>query len=951
MILPAIPVVPAAPPGSHPPATETAAAAGSTRFRRSLEQFLSAAPADRAAPPADHRPAAAAEQHPIAVAEPDAAATGDTAPERSRGALEVATDGVRVTGLARIVETIEAPHAPPSDGRPSDAPPLNAPPLDVRPSDAPSLDPPPSAVGRPDDTVGSETWPTSTAALEETTALTAVPAEEDQTDPSEREPIPQAMETAPADAPAAAVGRAPRILTGPVPAETVPTERMPTRTATVTAATAAPGTDALTGGRDGADAGEVTVATDVTAVHSGRTRTDAGTPDAAPAHGHAQPHGHAPLHEHAPPREHAWPLPTGPVVDHPSGTRSEPAVPADGGGLRDTDGVSGSAIGTSPSIVSAPALAQTAAATAAGAPANQVAEPPAAVSRPQPTPPAAAATMPEQASPRRPAAAVPGDGDPGAPPQADTGTRLSGGIPVEAAAIERADGAFRTEPTAPPVHTAAPASSAPLPSSTPAADSRPGPADPAAAGPSTSPAGARNGPGDAGTAPTDRSGPASAAASADRPAIPNASAPTSVPNTDERAAGPPVARPEARPDTVASPATGNGADGGTEAAVIDGGPVDGKAIADGPMADRPEADGAAGPPSPAAESAAAKGSAISGPGDPPPTDHAPGSPRPAGGAEAGHPSASGDGTDAAIVTGGTLQQADAASATDSKPRQSAAAALAALLGDPPPAPNGDLPAGQRAPAAPFNANANAGNAGSPTTGGPVGEVAPPGPGGMTGPGIAATPAGPIATVPVPQRGSDAARQPAPAVDGAAGPEAGSTASPASAGAGDASALLSRHPTLAAQATPPRPAAPHVPLPADQVAVQIAKAAEDGLDRIRLQLRPAELGRVDVQMEVGQDGRLHALITADRPDTLQTLQRDARLLEQALQNAGFDLGSGDLSFRQGGDRQDQGDERPSPSGSAQNDLPNDDRDTPSPLQPLQRLPVWQQGRLVGLDIRL
>ena len=910
MILPTIPVVPTAPPGSHPPATETAAAAGSTRFRQSLEQFLSAAPADRTAPPADHRPAAAAEQHPVAVAKPDAAATGDT-PERSRRPLEAATDGVHVTGLARIVETIEAPQAPSSDAPPSDAPPL----------DTPSLGAPPSAAGRPDDAVGSETWPMSTVAPGETTALTAIPAEENQTDPSEREPIPQAMGTAPADAPAAAVGRAPRILTGPVPTETVPTETVPTQAVAVTAATAALGTDALTGTRDGTDAGEVTVATDVTAVHSGRTRMDADAPDAAPAHGHA------------PPREHAWPLPTGPVVDHPSGARSEPAVPADGGGLRDTDGVSGSTIDTSPSIVSGPALAQTAA-----------------VSRTQPTAPAAAATVPEHAGPRRPAATVPGDGDPGAPPQADTGTRLSGGTPVEAAAIERADGAFRTEPTTPPVHTAAPASSAPLPSSAPAADSRPVPADPAAAGPSTSPAGARTGPGAAGTAPTDRSGPASTAASADRPAIPNASAPTSVPNTDERAAGPPVARPEARPDTVASPATGNGADGGTEAAVIDGGPVDGKAIADGPMADRPEADGAAGPPSPAAESAAAKGSAISGPGDPPPTDHAPGSPRPAGGAEAGHPSTSGDGADAAIVTGGTLQQADAASATDGKPRQSAAAALAALLGDPPTAPNGDLPTGQRAPAA-TPVNANTGNAGPPPTGGPVGEVAPLGPGGMNGPGVAATPAGPIAAVPVPQRGSDAARQPAPAVDGVAGAEAGSTASPAPAGAGDASALLSRHPTLAAQATPPRPAAPHVPLPADQVAVQIAKVAENGLDRIRLQLRPAELGRVEVQMEVGQDGRLHALITADRPDTLQTLQRDARLLEQALQNAGFDLGSGDLSFRQGGDRQDQGDERPSPSGSAQNDLPDDDRDTPSPLQPVQRLPVWQQGRLVGLDIRL
>jgi len=41
------------------------------------------------------------------------------------------------------------------------------------------------------------------------------------------------------------------------------------------------------------------------------------------------------------------------------------------------------------------------------------------------------------------------------------------------------------------------------------------------------------------------------------------------------------------------------------------------------------------------------------------------------------------------------------------------------------------------------------------------------------------------------------------------------------------------------------------------------------------------------------------VSADRPDTLQLLQRDARGLEQALQDAGLQMGQGSLSFNLGG----------------------------------------------------
>jgi flagellar hook-length control protein FliK len=92
----------------------------------------------------------------------------------------------------------------------------------------------------------------------------------------------------------------------------------------------------------------------------------------------------------------------------------------------------------------------------------------------------------------------------------------------------------------------------------------------------------------------------------------------------------------------------------------------------------------------------------------------------------------------------------------------------------------------------------------------------------------------------------------------------------------------------------RPAATP-PMLADQIAVHIHKGVQQGAGRIEIQLSPAELGRIEVRLELGHDGRVHAAIAADRPDTLDLLQRDARGLERALQDAGLKTDSGGLSF--------------------------------------------------------
>jgi flagellar hook-length control protein FliK len=92
-----------------------------------------------------------------------------------------------------------------------------------------------------------------------------------------------------------------------------------------------------------------------------------------------------------------------------------------------------------------------------------------------------------------------------------------------------------------------------------------------------------------------------------------------------------------------------------------------------------------------------------------------------------------------------------------------------------------------------------------------------------------------------------------------------------------------------------------PSAAEQVSVRITRALQAGNDRISIRLNPAELGRVEVKVELSHDGRMTAVVTADKPETLETLRRDASELQKALQQGGIDLGSGDLAFNLRGEQ--------------------------------------------------
>jgi len=80
-----------------------------------------------------------------------------------------------------------------------------------------------------------------------------------------------------------------------------------------------------------------------------------------------------------------------------------------------------------------------------------------------------------------------------------------------------------------------------------------------------------------------------------------------------------------------------------------------------------------------------------------------------------------------------------------------------------------------------------------------------------------------------------------------------------------------------------------------LAAQIARKFSDGARVFDIRLDPPELGRVDVRLELGPDKRVSAILSAERTETLAELQRSARDLERALQEAGLDLSEDGLSF--------------------------------------------------------
>ncbi|MDD1535403.1 MULTISPECIES: flagellar hook-length control protein FliK [unclassified Bradyrhizobium] len=100
---------------------------------------------------------------------------------------------------------------------------------------------------------------------------------------------------------------------------------------------------------------------------------------------------------------------------------------------------------------------------------------------------------------------------------------------------------------------------------------------------------------------------------------------------------------------------------------------------------------------------------------------------------------------------------------------------------------------------------------------------------------------------------------------------------------------------ASTATLTATAASSAAVPINGVPVEIAAAIRSGKSRFDISLDPAELGRIDVRINVDRAGNVTSHLTVEKPETLQMLRQDAPQLQRALDDAGLKTGSNGLSF--------------------------------------------------------
>ncbi len=105
-----------------------------------------------------------------------------------------------------------------------------------------------------------------------------------------------------------------------------------------------------------------------------------------------------------------------------------------------------------------------------------------------------------------------------------------------------------------------------------------------------------------------------------------------------------------------------------------------------------------------------------------------------------------------------------------------------------------------------------------------------------------------------------------------------------------------HVAVAQAATPQAmPVTAAQPVPVDAIAVEIASQARAGNSRFEIRLDPPELGRIDVRLDIDNDGNVKSRLVIERSDTYDLLRRDQSTLERALQQAGLKTSDNSLEF--------------------------------------------------------
>jgi flagellar hook-length control protein FliK len=85
----------------------------------------------------------------------------------------------------------------------------------------------------------------------------------------------------------------------------------------------------------------------------------------------------------------------------------------------------------------------------------------------------------------------------------------------------------------------------------------------------------------------------------------------------------------------------------------------------------------------------------------------------------------------------------------------------------------------------------------------------------------------------------------------------------------------------------------------QLAAQISSRANTPRAAFDFALDPQGLGRVDVTLKIDPQGQLSAVLSFDNPSAAAEAKSRSADLQQALQQAGFDIGQSGLSFTSSG----------------------------------------------------
>ncbi len=81
----------------------------------------------------------------------------------------------------------------------------------------------------------------------------------------------------------------------------------------------------------------------------------------------------------------------------------------------------------------------------------------------------------------------------------------------------------------------------------------------------------------------------------------------------------------------------------------------------------------------------------------------------------------------------------------------------------------------------------------------------------------------------------------------------------------------------------------------QVYTRFVERFDGRAQRFEMRLDPAELGQIDIRIEIGADKKVHAVLAAHDSAALTDLMRGQRALERALMDAGIDLKDGGVKF--------------------------------------------------------